>query len=176
MKTKTQFFSILVALLVAGVAPELCQAQVVPFHASGDQAIYSPFLYETSGPGKATHMGRVFGSGKATPGMDLGNGLSEWSASDYSLRAANGDEIFFEGGGLVQFIPLQGDQFFAVWSGDFHVTGGTGRFSKVKAAAAPIQVTAINDPFTFPPAAGDLWTYSWSLNGQIDLGKRKGRN
>ena len=106
---------------------QACQGQVVPFHASGEGAIYSPETGDTSGPGKATHMGRVFGSGIAAPGVDLGNGLFEWSATDYSLRAANGDEIFLEGGGLVQFIPIQGSLFFAVWTGDFNVTGGTGR-------------------------------------------------
>ena len=151
---------------------QACLGQVVPFRASGENAIYSPASGETSGPGKATHMGRVFGSGVAAPGVDLGNGLFEWSATNYSLQAANGDEIFMEGGGLVQFIPIQGSLFFAVWTGDFNVTGGTGRFSSVKAAAEPIQVTAINNPFTFPPAEEDIWTYSWSLDGQIDLGNK----
>lgn len=152
-----------------------CQAQIVPFKASGDQAIYSPSTGATSGPGQATHMGKVLGSGLALPGVEIGPGLFEWSAPNYQFEAANGDTIALTGGGTVQFVPLNPTGlFFAVWSGEFNViTGsGTGRFANVGPGTAPIQIVAVNDPFTFPPTEGDIWTYSWNLDGNIDLGKR----
>jgi len=120
-------------------------------------------------------MGKVLGSGLALPGVEIGPGLFEWSAPNYQFEAANGDTIALTGGGTVQFVPLNPTGlFFAVWSGEFNViTGsGTGRFANVGPGTAPIQIVAVNDPFTFPPTEGDIWTYSWNLDGNIDLGKR----
>lgn len=154
-------------------------AQEVPFKASGQKAIYNPATAFTTATGKATHMGRITGSGVAFPSADLGNGLFEWTALNYELTAANGDQILFEGGGLVQFIPIEGNLFYAVWSGEFTVTGGTGRFRNVKPGSAPIEVIAINDPFELDEFGnalpGDTWTYSWELNGTIDKGKKKNK-
>lgn len=151
------------------------QAQVVPFYAEGSDAIYTPDTQETSSFGKARHMGRIFGSGIASPSADLGNGLFEWTASEYQITAANGDQLFFTGGGTVQFIPIQGNTFFAVWSGEFTITGGTGRFSNAGPGDEPLAVVAINDPFQLQndgtPIPGDTWTYSWTLDGTFDKGR-----
>ena len=155
-------------------------AQNVPFKASGIEAIYNTATAETSGPGTATHMGKISGAGRAIPGkaVDEENspGLFYWAAVDYSITAANGDKIFLNGGGTVQFIPIAGSTFFAVWSGEFNVEGGTGRFANVGPAAEPISVVATNDPFELDavgaPLPGAIWTYSWMLNGEIDLGQK----
>ena len=176
MLRQTRSLIICLAICVSwSFAPLECQAQIVPFKASGDQAIYSPDTGATSGPGQATHMGKVFGSGFALPGVEIGPGLREWSAPNYQFEAANGDTIALTGGGTVQFVPLnQTGLFFAVWSGEFKVIpgGGTGRFANAGPGTAPIQIVAVNDPFTLPPTTGDIWTYRWNLDGNIDLGKR----
>lgn len=176
MLSQTRFIVISLTIYASWSITSLeCHAQVVPFKASGDQAIYSPLTGETSGPGKATHMGEVFGSGLALPGVEIGPGLFEWSAPNYQFEAANGDQIALSGGGTVQFVPLPTSGIFiAVWFGEFNVIpgAGTGRFAEVAPGTGPIQVVAINDPFTFPPNPGDIWTYNWSLDGDIDLGKQ----
>jgi len=171
MKNTLLALSIVTLFVIAG---QTAHAQVVPFKASGDDATYNPDpkSLETLGLGKATHMGKIVGSGVAEPGEELGPGLFAWSALDYQLTAKNGDTIFLTGGGVVQFVPIEGDLFFAVWTGEFTVTGGNGRFCNVGPAAEPLQVTAINNPFTFPAAEGDIWTYDWEISGQIDLGKK----
>jgi hypothetical protein len=154
-------------------------AQTVPFKASGQGAIYNTENGETSGPGQAAHMGGVFGAGVAIPGEPVDQinfpGLFYWNAVDYSMTAANGDKIFFNGGGTVQFIPNDDGTYYAVWSGVFNVEGGTGRFSNVGPAADPISVVATNDPFELDegaPLPGAIWTYSWTLDGEIDLGHK----
>ena len=158
------------------VLNQTSHAQIVPFRASGSEALYSPDTAITTATGKATHMGKINGSGVAFPTANLGNGLYEWTALDYEITAANGDQIFFHGGGLLQFIPLGGNMFYAVWSGEFYVDGGTGRFSNVGPASEPIAVVAINDPFELDangdPIPGDTWTYSWSLDGKINKGNK----
>ena len=115
-------------------------------------------------------MGNVLGSGVAFPTDPTGNpGEFYWTAIGYTLTAANGDKIDFNGGGTVQLIPLGGTMFTAVWGGELNVLGGTGRFANVGPGTAPINVVAINNPFTF---ADPVWTYSWSLTGDINLGKK----
>lgn len=153
------------------------QAQSVSFRAKGRGAIYSPDTGETMGPGRATHMGRIVGSGLAFPTTDLGNGLFEWVALNYELVDAKGDKILLAGGGTVQFIPIGGGLFIAEWGGSFDVLGGTGRYASVGPADQPITVTACNDPFMLDeegmPIEGDTWTYDWTLTGRIEWGRRK---
>lgn len=180
MKTARTLLTSIVILSAMVVTNQMSFAQTVPFKASGTDATYKTATAETSGPGQATHMGKIIGAGMAIPGgaVDAVNfpGLFYWNAVDYSITAANGDKIFFNGGGTVQFIPIGGSDFFAVWSGDFNVEGGTGRFANVGPGAAPISVVATNDPFELDamdaPLPGAIWTYSWTLDGEIDLGKK----
>lgn len=179
MKTTRISLSAIVAVLAFLSATQTSNGQVVPFKASGDMALYSPDTAVTTAIGKATHMGKTIGFGIAFPSADLGNGLYEWTATDYVLTAANGDKLRLYGGGLLQFIPLDSGKFSAVWLGEFHVAGGTGKFANVSAANEPIEVIAVNDPFVLDefgnPIPGDTWTYSWELNGEINLGKKKGK-
>ncbi len=62
----------------------------------------------------------------------------------------------------------------AMWTGDFLVDGGTGRFANVSGVPGePIRVTAVNDPLDLPASCpDDIWTFSWTLHGKIDLGKK----
>lgn len=123
-------------LLLAGPAT----AQIVPFYAAGNDAIYTPDDGLTSSGGRGRHFGKLFGSGRAVPIADLGNGLFEWVALDYQLTAANGSQMFLDGGGFVQFIPIGGGQFIAEWTGEFNVLGGTGRFSNSGPGRPPFRL------------------------------------
>lgn len=180
MKTNRTLLASIVILLAMVVMNQTSFAQTVPFKARGVDATYNTETAATSGVGQGTHVGRLFGAGMAIPGdaVDEVNspGLFYWNAVNYSVTAANGDKIFFNGGGTVQFIPIAGSTFYAVWSGDFNVVGGTGRFAKVGPATSPISVVATNDPFELDamgaPLPGAIWTYSWTLDGEIDLGKK----
>jgi hypothetical protein len=155
-------------LMVAFTIGQVGQAQVVPFKASGKNATYAqPFAGgdgSTWSVGQATHMGRMVGYGRALP---TGVGNNWTTVGDYTLTAPNGDSIFMNGGGTVETFDLGGGLFFAIWTGQFQVVGGTGRFANVGPGTAPIDVVAINEPFTF---ADPTWIYSWSLRGDIDLG------
>ncbi|MFT5302982.1 MAG: hypothetical protein ACI814_003799 [Mariniblastus sp.] len=177
MKTTRTLLSTIIAVLAFVAATQTSYAQVVPFKASGDNAQYFPEDEVTTAVGKATHMGKVTASGIAFPDGDpIGPGKFEWMALDYEMTAANGDQICFHGGGELQFIPLGGNMFSAVWSGKFYIDGGTGRFANVSDDGVPLDVIAINDPFELDesgdPLPDDVWTYSWELNGDINLGKK----
>ena len=53
--------------------------------------------------------------------------------------AANGDQLYFSASGQVQLIPLAiPGTFSAIWTGDFVVVGGTGRFANAGPAAQPL--------------------------------------
>ncbi len=172
MKKILNSFVTLVAAGIFLITTHPSLAQVVPFKSSGENAIYSPETGLTTGAGKATHMGKVTTSGLVIPSATSDPLVLEFEAYDFQFTAANGDQIVFEGGGTVNLIPLGGNLFSAVWSAPFHVVSGTGRFANVGPGTQPVIATAINSPFTLPVSPGDLWVYSWTLNGDIDLGRR----
>jgi hypothetical protein len=62
------------------------------------------------------------------------------STVDQETIAANGDKVFFSFSGQVTLIPLDATftTFSAVWSGEFVVQGGTGRFANAKPAVDPL--------------------------------------
>jgi hypothetical protein len=148
-------------------------AQIVPFEAQGKDAKYNqPFLPDVGDGsnyaiGRATHMGKIEGTGVALP-TGVGNNWS--TVGKYTLKCRNGDCIYMSGGGTIELIPVNPDLgiFKAIWTGKFNVVGGTGRFANVGPGTAPIDVVAINEPFTF---ADPVWEYSWTLSGNINLGK-----
>lgn len=159
-------FAVVVALLTG--AADISYAQTVPYKASGDGA-YSPIDGDYGGDGNATHLGQhtFFGNIATTPtGHPL---VFLWEATTpQETVAANGDTIFFNAAGVVELIPLDNTftVFSAIWTGEFDVEGGTGRFANVQPAAEPLSVTAVNDPFTF---ADPVWSFAWKLEGQIQL-------
>ena len=178
MKLVATFALALLLSLVISFKASHADAQLVPFYSSGSNAVYDTSTGYTSGPGKASLMGKVFGSGQAVPVADLGNGKFAWLALGYSFLAANGDQLFMVGGGTMQYIPLTDGWYYAEWSGEFTATGGTGRFSDAT-TPVPLSVIAINDPFQLDengqPLEDAVWTYSWEVQGQIDLGHKKDR-
>lgn len=160
--------SLVLATLMLCIAARESSAQSVAYYTHGT-GIYSPVTGDYGGPGVGTHLGRH---------TFFGNVLTSPTANpfvfDFFLTvpqetvAANGDKLFFSGGGEVELIPLDNTftTFSAVWTGDFVVEGGTGRFASAGPADEPLRVEAINDPFTF----SDLeWSFSWKLTGRIML-------
>ena len=96
--------------------------------------------------------------------------VSIWTA-EIEIIAANGDKLCLEGGGEIQLMTMDGMTFTAIWTGDFVVseTGSTGRFENASTGSAPLQVTAVNAPFTL---ADPEWLYDYSILGDINLGRR----
>ncbi|MFG0336032.1 MAG: hypothetical protein ACF8TS_21950 [Maioricimonas sp. JB049] len=161
----------------------VCQpagAQVVPFETSTQDAEYFPCTAEYSGTGKATHMGKVSFEGVAIPFPTDDPLTFTWIGLFHEVTAANGDTIVMSGGGTLELIPVDpldpATEFTAVWSGEFEVVGGTGRFAKVSSVPGqPLIVEAINEPFVFPPDCQDdpVWPFSATIEGPIDLGRKK---
>jgi hypothetical protein len=143
-------------------------AQTVPYKTSGT-GVYSPSTGDYSGSGVGTFLGKhtFFGNVAITP---TGNPLvfDFQGTVPQETIAANGDMIFFSLSGQVELIPLNSTftTFSAIWTGEFVVDGGTGRFANSRPAAQPLAVIAINDPFTF---ADPVWTFSWELDGSTEL-------
>ena len=155
-----------VALLIG--AADTSFAQTVPYKASGD-GFYSPVTGDYGGTGDATHLGLHTFLGDIATAPTAHPLVFLWeSTAPQETVAANGDTIFFSAAGIVELIPLDETftTFSAIWTGEFVVEGGTGRFADVQPAAEPLSVMAINDPFTF---ADPEWTFAWELNGEINL-------
>ncbi len=162
---------------LAIVVTQSSEAQVVPYKAFGTGEYYpagssagTPAPGDFFGPGYATHMGKMQFFGNTIPTGDPTTGVLDWSA-DIVQVAANGDELWLSGGGQVFLFTDDGVNFTAMWTGLFDVVGGAGRFSEAS-SPQPLFVMACNDPFVFPPAPDDAWTFDWIMEGKIDLGKR----
>jgi len=174
MRSFSNCFALIVVGSLVTLLPQVGQAQVVPFRASGNMAEFSPGTGEYMGGGRGTHVGDHMNTGQVGPIVPTGNpGEFSWvTAEPHVITAADGSTISLVGVGVVQFIPLGDDVFSAIWSAEFVVQGGTGRFANVKPGNGPIAVEAINDPFTF---ADPVWTFSWTFDGTIDLGRRRNK-
>jgi hypothetical protein len=151
-----------------GMAPSI-DAQIVAFFARGSDNVYEPASGNFRGRGQATHLGkcRVLGNAVTTP---TSNPLVFDWVGHSTLVAANGDELYFNGGGQVTLTPLGGTMFSAVWTANFNITGGTGRFTNAGPASAPLSVVATNEPFDL--VNDPEWIFSWQIAGQINLGRR----
>lgn len=160
----------LVVVLFLGWGAHVLQAQVVPYHTHGS-GLYQPATGDYSGNGVGTHLGRHEFLGNVATLPTAHPFVFEFFISPGNPQlttGANGDSLYFSGQGLVELIPLDPTftTFSAVWSGTFTVEGGTGRFENVGPGSNPLQVVAINDPFTF---ADPVWTFEWTLDGSIAL-------
>ena len=139
----------------------------MPYKARGTEASYNPVTGYYSGTGQATHLGHITFSGDVTIAPTPDRLVYTFESNGPTTTvAANGDAIFFTTSGTVQLFTLDGITFTAIWSGEFVVVGGTGRFAKVGPGPQPLQVVAINDPFTFTDPE---WTFSWTIDGSIML-------
>ena len=141
--------------------------QVVPFRSTGVDNFYFPVTAEFGGDGITKHMGQSSGWGMAIPESTPDPSVLNWSGWG-SFQAANGDEIFFEGGGQVFLESADGVLFTASWIGEFNISGGTGRFANVGPGTAPLSVIAINHPFSL---SDPVWTYDYEISGDMNLGK-----
>lgn len=176
---------VIVAAMLA-TAPDAL-AQIVPFKSVGTDNEYiadseNPNAGQFSGIGNTSHMGKTSGLGFAAPteAPDLSDPTDippvPW-AGEGRFTAKNGASIEFSGGGLI-FLELRDDGLFdASWIGNFNIQdidgdgkAGTGRFSKVGPADLPLDVIAINHPFSF---SDPIWFYDYEITGKIDLGKKK---
>jgi hypothetical protein len=159
---------IVLSFMALWVTAGVSHAQIVPYKASGT-GVYTPSTGDYSGPGVATHMGQLTYVGNVAV-FPTSNPLvfDFQSTVDQETIGATGDKIFFSFSGQVELIPLDDvfTTFSAVWSGEFVVEGGTGRFARVGPADEPLQVVATNDPFTI---ADPEWTYTWTVDGKIKL-------
>lgn len=168
LKTRA-FFLASVALAAVLGATSNGFAQIVPFYSSGENNRYTPADAAFGGDGKTLHMGKSSGEGIAIPIPTEDDFVLDWIGAG-SFEAANGDKIFFEGGGQVFLVPIGGDMFTASWVGEFHITGGDGRFENVGPGTAPLSVIAINHPFSL---TDPVWLYDYEISGDMDLGKRR---
>lgn len=172
MGTMINRISVVVVANLIAMLPQLCEAQVVPFQARGENAQYSSLTGTYAGGGQGTHVGRHANQGRVRlPTIPTGNPLQFlWTTAEpHVITAADGSTISLTGGGLVQLIPLDDGLFSAVWKANFVVQGGTGRFANVGPGNGPIVIEAINNPFSLDDP---IWTFSWTINGTIDLGRR----
>ncbi len=142
-------------------------AQVVPFYSHGVNNVYMPETEDFGGEGTTLHMGKSSGLGKAIPSETDNPFVRNWSGAG-SFTAANGDEIYFEGGGQVLLDTDDFDVFTASWIGVFNITGGSGRFANVGPGTAPLSVIAINHPFRL---TDPIWAYDYEISGDMNLGK-----
>jgi hypothetical protein len=160
--------SLILTLLTSNAVLGVARAQSVPYFAVGTGA-YSPVNGDYGGKGIAnllgahTFLGNVTTSPTANPMV-----FNFVSTVPQVTIGAGGERINFTSSGQVTLIPLDHTftRFSAIWTGDFVVVGGTGRFAHARPAAQPLHVIAINDPFTF---ADPVWSFCWELTGRIVL-------
>jgi hypothetical protein len=143
------------------------QGQSVAYDTHGT-GVYSPITGGYSGSGVGTHLGAHTFSGNVAVAPTASPLVFSWySTAPQETIAANGDKLYFSASGQVQLILLATPgTFSAIWTGDFVVVGGTGRFAHAGPAAQPLQGVAINDPFTL---VDPEWTFTWKLSGRIVL-------
>ncbi|HZW34348.1 MAG TPA: hypothetical protein VFF52_26735 [Isosphaeraceae bacterium] len=152
--------------LSLGTTASVSLAQSVPYKSQGTGG-YFPATGDYSGTGVGTHLGNLTFSGNVAIAPTANPLIFDWWLTvPQETVAANGDTLLFSGAGQVELFPLDATTFVAIWQGDFVVEGGTGRFAGAQPADEPLQVVAINDPFTL---LDPEWFFSWTVTGQIVL-------
>jgi hypothetical protein len=162
-----QAMLILAVVTLATTAGE-SQAQSVAYKTHGT-GVYSPITGAYSGSGEGTHLGaHTFFGNVATSPTDNPLVFNFFSTAPQETIGANGDKLYFTSSGQVTLIPLDATftTFSAIWTGDFVLVGGTGRFANAGPAAQPLRVIAINDPFSL---SDPEWSFTWELSGRIVL-------
>jgi hypothetical protein len=169
MGQRTRILSVFaLSLLSLGTSATTSLAQSVSYHALGT-GHYSPSTGDYGGRGVGTPLGKHTFYGNVVTSPTANPLLFDFYLTvPQETVAANGDTLLFSGAGQVELIPLdsKGMIFSAIWTGDFVVVGGTGRFAGAKPADKPLRVVAINEPFTF---LDSQWFFCWSLTGRIVL-------
>jgi hypothetical protein len=156
----------LTVLTLSATASE-SRGQSAAYYTHGT-GVFTPANGDYSGTGVGTHLGAQTFFGNVLV-MPTGNPLvvTWYSTVPQVTIAANGDRLYFSSSGTAQLIPLSTPgTFTAIWTGDFVVVGGTGRFASAGPAAQPIQAVVVNDPFKL---TDPVWTFTWELSGRIVL-------
>jgi hypothetical protein len=152
--------------LVAG--GQTASAQTVAYQAFGTGS-FSPASGDYGGAGLGTHLGKQTYAGNVAVFPTAHPLVFDWAlTAPQESVSADGDKVFFAAFGTVELIPLDATftVFSAVWTGDFIVVGGTGRFANVQPADEPLAIVAVNDPFLL---TDPVWTFAWTLEGEIRL-------
>ncbi len=166
MRTMFKLMSVLLPVAVVWAVAPIGRAQTVPY-IDGGSGVYNPFTAEYATQGRS-NFGRSNGLGTAIPMPTSDPYLSNWVTNgEVSETFQDGSEIFFIGGGEFRLIPICGMLHTAIWTGEYTVTRGTGRFAGIGPAARPLQVIAVNTPFVYPPTPGDTWPFFWTLKGKV---------
>lgn len=153
------------ALLAAGGT---AFAQTVAKRSFGTGA-FSPLTGDYGGAGQGTHLGKQTYAGNVALFPTAHPLVFDWALTvPQENVSADGDKMFFAAFGTVELVPLDGTFtiFSAVWTGDFIVLGGTGRFANIQPADEPLAIVAVNDPFLL---TDPVWTFVWTLEGEIRL-------
>jgi hypothetical protein len=157
-----------VVLLALGAGVHDLDAHEVPYKTKGTGS-YAPATGDFGGTGTGAPMGKHTFSGNVMVTPTTDPLVFNWIlTAPQQTVAANGDMIYFSGSGQVELTPLDSTftTFTAIWSGQYEVVGGTGRFANVAPGDQPLQVTATNDPFEL---SDPEWTFSWTVEGTISL-------
>jgi len=152
-------------------------AQSVPFKGSSDNkeySEYSPASGDYTGVGNGTHLGkhRIEGNDVPVSYYPPAEGVylaATFKGTQVSI-AANGDRLEAKLSGEVVLVYVDEEKTMVEgkWYPIFEITGGTGRFAK---ASGKFEGVAINSPFD--PNLPNPWLFSWTMEGKINLGKKK---
>jgi hypothetical protein len=130
-------------------------------HILENSGLFNTLIVAIDGDINGTHLGKGTVSGAVTidmTGIYFGgcSSVLEGTTGTIDFTAANGDVVNMEMT-LNQLCPISGTE--GVFTGQYNVTGGTGRFS---GADGVIDVTAVID-FTAPPGAPSVNTLSGTI-------------
>ncbi len=149
--------------------------QTVPYFALGRNAQFDPISGDYAGEGRGLHLGRheirgnVLPDGEFFPEPDIF--FEGTFTGTQTVIAANGDTIEMEmyGDVLLEY-DAKTNTAFGTWYPNFEIVeGGTGRFAN---ASGFLSGEAVNPPFEIDAAT---WPFDWFIEGEIDLGKKRGR-
>ena len=165
--------SLVLALVAVASFCSSADAQIKRYKSKG-VGTYNPFNAEYDTYGRS-NFGFIVGEGTAIPIPTANPFVSNWVTNgEVKETYIDGSEIFFTGGGTVEIIPLFGAWHTAVWTGEFVVTRGTGRFANAGPGSVNNKVVAVNLPFRLnpdgTPLPGDTWNFVFEVTGEIDLG------
>ncbi len=156
-----------IAAVLGSVSMGSAYAQLVPYKSQGT-GIYEPGTDNYGGSGIGNLAGRHSFAGNVYTLPTDHPLVFDFAIPSQETVAANGDKVYFSATGQVQLIPLNDEftVFSAVWSGDFVVQGGTGRFASITPGPQPLKVVAVNNPFMM---SDEKWSFNWTLDGFVRL-------
>lgn len=169
MVSRMRTFTVAISAVLILIAAQTTNAQVVPFWSVGFNNNYMQATGDFFGSGFTVPMGPTSGSGIAIPTPTDDPLVFDWTATG-EFVSNSGNQLFFVGGGQVFLETDDGVVFTASWIGEFFADGGSGIYENAGPADEPLDVIAVNHPFTFDDP---VWTYDYVITGAIDLGRSR---